>query len=153
MKFSYLEDIHRQWHDVLVIGRTIEHDDRKYHIIGMTAGDKVKLHIIEPYTETENYFSGTKGVRSQRKILRGQRERRENEVTYMHCSEFRLGNTMLEVRSGSSSSLKYSTQDFEAIQLFLDMLRAGWVLPDWLKDEEWDNLQMDTLVIDNINKY
>lgn len=152
MKFSYLEDIHKQWHDVLVIGRTIEHDDKKYHIIGMTAGDDVKLHIIEPYTETENYFSGTKGVRSQRKILREQRERRENEVTYMHCSEFRLGNTMLEVRSGSGGSLKYSTQDYESIQLFLDMLRAGWVLPDWLKDEEWDNLQMDTLVIDSLNK-
>ena len=75
MKFSYLEDIHKQWHDVLVISRTIEHDDKKYHIIGMTAGDNVKLHIIEPYTETENYFSGTKGVRSQRKILRKQRER------------------------------------------------------------------------------
>lgn len=152
MKFSYLEDIPRQWHDVLVIGRTIEHDGRKYHIIGMTAGNAVKLHIIEPYTEPGNEIPGTKGVRNQRKILKEQRGSRENEVTYMHCNEFRLGDTVLQVRSGSGSPLKYSAQDYEAIQLFLDMLRAGWVVPDWLKDEEWDNLQLVTLVIEDLVK-
>ena len=56
------------------------------------------------------------------------------------------------MRSGSGGSLKYSTQNYEEIQLFFDMLRAGWEIPEWLKDEDWDNLQMVTLVIKDMNE-
>ena len=36
MKFSYLEDVHKVWDDILVIGKTIKRDNKRYHIVGMT---------------------------------------------------------------------------------------------------------------------
>ena len=149
MKFQYLEGFHKSWNDILVIGRTIEREGRKYHIVGMTLADEAKLYIIEPYSESEHYNHKTKGVRNQRKIMK---EHTDAEICYLHCSDIYLGDQRLQVRSGSGGSLKYSTENYEEIQLFFDMLRAGWKIPEWLKNEEWDNLQMVTLVIEDMEK-
>ena len=54
MKFQYLEAFHKNWNDILVIGRTIEQDDKRYHIAGMTLADESKLYIIEPYSGPEH---------------------------------------------------------------------------------------------------
>ena len=40
IKFLYLENFYKEWRDILVIGKTIERDDRIYHIIGMTLDDE-----------------------------------------------------------------------------------------------------------------
>lgn len=149
MKFLYLEDVHKMWNDILVIGKTIERDNKKYHIVGMTLGDEAKLYVIEPYNETENDGNKIKGVRNQRRI---QKEHRESEVCYLHCSDFYLGNQRLQVQGGSGGSLKYSTENYEVTRLFFDMLRAGWIIPEWLKNKEWDNLQLVTLKIAEIKK-
>ena len=45
-----------------MIGKTIERDGKKYHIVGMTLADEAKLYIIEPYSEQECYNHRTKGV-------------------------------------------------------------------------------------------
>ena len=149
MKFQYLEGLYKNWRDILVIGRTIERDGKRYHIVGMTLGDEAKLYIIEPYSEPEHFSHRPKGVRNQRKIMK---EHTGNEVCYLHCSDFYMGNQRLQVRSGSAGALKYDTENYETIQVFFDMLRAGWKIPEWLKDEEWDNLQRVTLVIEDIEK-
>ena len=36
MNFSILSDCHKKWQDILVIGKTIERDGKKYHILGRT---------------------------------------------------------------------------------------------------------------------
>ena len=53
MNFSTLSDCHKNWLDLLVIGKTIEWDGRKYHILGMTLSDEARLYIIEPYDKRE----------------------------------------------------------------------------------------------------
>ncbi len=40
MNFSILSDCHKEWQDILVIGKTIERDGSKYHILGMTLSDE-----------------------------------------------------------------------------------------------------------------
>lgn len=152
MKFAYLEGFHKNWNDILVIGKTIEREDKKYHIIGMTLAEEAKLYIIEPYTEPENDTHKTRGVRNQRKLQKEHRGNETYEITYLHCSDFYLGDQRLQVRSGSGGALKYNTENYETIQVFFDMLRAGWIIPDWLKDEDWDNLQLVTLVIEDMKK-
>lgn len=147
MKLSYLEDVYKEWRDILVIGKTIERDNRKYHIVGMTLDEEAQLYIIEPYSEPERFRWKTKGVRNQRQI---QKEHRENETmqdSYLHCNAFYLGDQRLQVQEGSGGPLIHSMENYEHIKLFFDMLRAGWTAPEWLKDEEWDNLQMVTLTI------
>lgn len=133
MKFLYLEDVHKKWRDILVIGKTIERDNRKYHIVGMTLADEAKLYIIEPYNEPEDDIHRKKGIYNQRKILK---EQREEEVSYLHCSDFYLGDQRLQVQGGTSSSLKYSVDDYGEIGLFFDIMRVGWLIPEWLKNEE-----------------
>ena len=36
MQFSWLEGVSKKWKEILVIGRTIERDGKRYHIVGMT---------------------------------------------------------------------------------------------------------------------
>ena len=149
MRFSYLEGFYKNWRDILVIGRTIERDDKKYHIVGMTLADEAKLYIIEPYSEAEHDNHRTKGVRNQRRIMK---EHTGSEVCYLHCSDFYLGEQRLQVRSGSGCALHHSIPNYEAMLVFSDMLRAGWKIPEWLRNEEWDNLQMVTLVIEDMKE-
>lgn len=54
MKFAYLEGFHRNWNEILVIGRTIDREDKKYHMSGMTLANEAKLYIIEPCSEPED---------------------------------------------------------------------------------------------------
>lgn len=147
MNFSSLENFHQKWRDILVIGKTIERDNKKYHIIGMTLSDEAKMYIIEPYMETES--KSRKGVRTQRRTLK---EQEEKEYSYLHCREFYFGNEKLQVQGGQGGTLEYSTEDYGTIQLFFDMMSAGWTIPEWLKDVDWESLQLVTLNIADIEK-
>lgn len=147
MEFSFLEGFHTKWHDILVIGKTIERDNKKYHIVGMTLSDEAALYIIEPYNEPERRTR--RGVRNQRKTLK---EYEDIECCYLHCSEFCLGGETLRVQGGTGGCLKYSVEDYGTIQLFFDMMSAGWTAPEWLKNEDWDNLQLISLTIDGMKK-
>lgn len=149
MNFSLLEDFHTKWSEILVIGKNIERDNKKYHIIGMTLFDEAKLYIIEPYIEQENVNKPRKGIRNQRRILK---EEKDFQCCYLHCSDFCFGNEKFKVQGGTSGSLKYSLEDYGIIQLFLDMMSAGWKVPEWIKNEDWDNLQLVTLNIADIKK-
>lgn len=88
MKFTYIENAHKMLNDILVIGKTIERDNKKFHMIGMTLADEARLYIIEPYNEPMNYGSKIMGIRNQRKILKASRANDIREDTYLHCSEF-----------------------------------------------------------------
>lgn len=144
MQFSYLEEIPNEWRHVLVIGRTIAREGQKYHIVGMTSGDTLRLYILEPFREPDVFRQRKKVPCRQRKLLK---EQREQDICYLHCSEFHLGDTKLKIQGGCGGPLKYSEQDYRTIHLFLDMMSAGWVVPDWLKNEDWDNLQLTTLTV------
>ncbi len=148
MKLSYLEEIPGEWQRVLVIGKTIERDNQKYHIIGMSSGSELRLYIIEPFQEPKISARKNKPQRHRNRL----KEPESCMDSYLHCSEFCLGNTRLNIQGGNAGSLKYSEQDYRTIHLFLDMMRAGWIVPEWLKNEEWDKLQLVTLTVANRKK-
>ncbi len=147
MNFSTLSDCHKEWQDILVIGKTIERDGRKYHILGMTLSDEAKLYIIEPYEKQEPI--NRKGIRNYRRRLK---EYKGKSCCYLHCGEFCLGSERLQTQGGTGGSLEYSTEDYGTIQLFLDMMSAGWTVPEWLKDTDWADLQLVILRIANMEK-
>lgn len=147
MNFSTLSDCHKEWQDILVIGKTIERDGRKYHILGMTLSDEAKLYIIEPYDKRESI--NRKSIRNHRRILK---EHEGKSCCYLHCSDFYLGNERLQTQGGTSGCLECSSEDYGTIQLFLDMMSAGWTVPEWLKDTDWADLQLVTLRIANMEK-
>lgn len=145
-----LEDFYKKWKEILVIGKTIERNNKKYHLIGMTLSEKeneAKLYMIEPYTEPKQNIHKKKGICNQRKILK---EHEEIETSYLNCSEFKIGDKILKVQGGSGGCLKYSLNNYGEIQVFFDIINAGWVIPEWLKNEEWENLQLVTLDIVDI---
>ncbi len=168
MNFSILSDCHKKWQDILVIGKTIERDDKKYHILGMTLSDEAKLYIIEPYVKREPI--NRKGPRTHRRMLKehqmqsrsagqltnptpprsaGRLMDKKRSCSYLHCSDFYLGEERLQVQGGTSGALEYSVDDYGTIQLFSDMMSAGWRVPEWLKGTDWDSLQLVTLNITN----
>ena len=149
MNFALLEDLHQKWRDILVIGKTIERDNKKYHIVGMTLADEAKLYIIEPYTESGNSNKPRKGVYSLRRTLR---EQEQKEYSYLHCRDFYFGDERLQVQGGQGGTLEFSTEDYGLIQVFFDMMSAGWTIPEWLRDADWSTLQLVTLKIADIEK-
>jgi len=128
-----------------VIGKTIERDGKHYHIIGMTMEEEAMLYIIEPYEESKRHNLRKK--RTQRMILKEQEER---SFTYLHCREFKIGNKKLCTQSGCGGAL--IPENYEEIKLFLDMMDAGWKIPEWLKREDWNKLQLITLKIMNLKR-
>ena len=56
------------------------------------------------------------------------------------------------VQGGSSNLLENSLQDYEIMQLFFAMMRAGWIVPAWLKEAEWSELQLVELDIPDVKK-
>ena len=147
MNFSLLENFHTKWRDILVIGKTIERNGEKYHIVGMTLSDKAKLYIIEPYTTPEP--KKLKGIRNYRRILK---EHEGRSCCYLHCSDFCFGSEKLQASGGIGGSLEYSLEEYGTIQLFLDMMSAGWTVPEWLKNADWATLQLVTINIADIEK-
>lgn len=144
MQFSMLEGYYQKWHEILVIGKTIERDGNRYHIIGLTRSDEVRLYIIEPYKEPVE--KRRRGVCNYRRVLKEQAEN-EFESCYLHCSSICLGNEDLQVKGGTSGSLKDVSEDYGTIRLFFAMMDAGWTIPEWLKEEDWSRLQLVTLDI------
>ena len=49
MQFSWLEGVSKKWKEILVIGRTIERDGKRYHIVGMTREVAANIYIIDRY--------------------------------------------------------------------------------------------------------
>ena len=145
MNFSLLEDFHTKWRNVLVIGKTTEHDGRKYHIVGMTLSDEAKLYIIEPYIEPES--RNRKGIRNHRRMLK---EHENYEYSYLHCNNLCIGTERLQIEGGMGSPM--NSDDYGMLQLFFDLMSAGWTVPEWLKDMEWDNLRLLTLNIASVEK-
>ena len=145
MQFSWLEGVSKKWKDILVIGKTIERDGKKYHMIGMTMDEDAQLYMIEPYEERKR--RNLKKKRTQRMILK---EQEIESISYLHCRELKIGNKKLCVQGGCGGALL--PENYEAIKLFLDMMDAGWKVPEWLKDEDWDKLQLVTLNIANLKR-
>jgi len=149
MRFSDLEDACIKYREILVIGKTIEHDGKKCHIVGMTFAEGANLYIIEPFHEMEVLKRRSKSGGNMRKRLK---EQRDEEFSYLQSREIQIGSRKLQVQGGNSGSLMYSEQDYRSIQLFMDMINAGWSIPDWLKNAEWDTLQLVTLNIKNVKR-
>lgn len=143
MNFGILEDRHTQFRKVLPIGRTVERGGKRYHIAGLTQqGLGTRLHIVEPFREPAPLRRGAHSHREELKADGGP------EVRYFGCSFLRLGERTLPIRGGSSAPLRSAAQDWEAIQIFFALLDAGWTIPDWLREEDWDNLQLVSLEVE-----
>ncbi len=145
MNFSLLESFHSNWRDILVIGKTVEQEGKKYHIVGMTSSDETKLYIIEPYMELKS--RNRKGTYSHRRMLK---EQESLQYSYLHCSDLGLGGEHFKIQGGMGSPMNFDA--YGMFQLFFDMMSAGWTVPEWLKDMDWDNLMLLTLNIADAEK-
>lgn len=150
MNFSCLTDAHQTWKQLLVIGKTIEREGKKYHIIGMTLNDENKafLYIIEPFSEPPR--PKKKNDRSHRTSIKAQRE--TDTASYLHCRSFRFGNRLLKTEGGQSGPLRFSSDDYQTVELFFSMIGAGWSIPDWLRETDWEDLQLTTLHFQNVKR-
>lgn len=149
MNFSYLTYAHQDWKQLLVIGKTIERESKKYHIIGMTLNkeNNAYLYILEPFSEPP--LPKKKNNRSHRASLKAQKT---EDFTYLHCRQFRFGDRLLKTEGGQGGPLRFSLEDYQTIELFFSMMEAGWIVPDWLREIDWDFLQLTTLRFPNIKR-
>lgn len=147
MNLSLLESFHTKWQDILVIGKTLEQDGKKYHLMGMTLSDEAKLYFIEPFTQPERRRQS--GIRNQRRRLK---EPEREGSRYLDCRDFFLGSEHLQVQGGTGEPLLHSSDNYGVIQLFFDMMSAGWYIPEWLRDADWNGLQLTMLNIADLEE-
>ncbi len=146
MNFSILQDVHKKWRDLRVIGRTAEHNGQKRHIIGMTLEDNTaRIYILEPADEPP--APAKKKTRTHRQSLKACDNASDS---YLDCREFHIGGRTFQVQSGCGSPLRYLSGSYAEIQIFFDMMRAGWTAPAWLQHMDWDDLQLLTLTVGGI---
>lgn len=93
----------------------------------MTLSDEAKLYIIEPYLKPES--RNRKGIRNHRRMLK---EHERHGYSYLHCSDLCLGDVHLKIQGGMGSPM--DSDNYGMIQLFFDMMDAGWTVPEWLKE-------------------
>ena len=144
MRFSFLKEACEAWDNLLVIGKTIERDTGNYHILGMTCGDATKLYVIEPYAVGAYARPKRTGARTHRRL---EKELPEQVFSYLHCSDFYLGQQRLCISGGTAQPMGDASQEYGMLQLFFAMLRAGWRIPPWLDCADWGNLQLVILEI------
>jgi len=146
MNFSFLEQWHQSWRDVLVLGRTVEWEGQTCHILGMTLAEGAKLYVLEPYQEKRSRRSANRSYRRRLK------EFNDGDIHFFHCSQIGLGDEVLPIQGGSASPLRASLEDLSALPLFFRMLDAGWIIPDWLKQTDWSGLQLVTLDLPEVKQ-
>lgn len=149
MDFSYLTNAHQAWKQVLVIGRTIEREGKRYHIVGMTLNteDTAFLYILEPFSEPAR--PKRRGAKNHRTSLKDQEN---GNSTYLDCRALRLGKRLLGAQGGQGGPLRFSTDDYQTIELFFRMIDAGWTVPDWLRETEWEDLSLTTLYFSGVKR-
>lgn len=145
MNFAWLEQNCEHWRDIRVIGRTIEREGDLYHLIGMTLAEEAKLYALAPYREPER---PRRRERTQRQLQRSG----GGWDTYLSLEEVRIGSRRLPVGSISGDPLKYAARPDGKSQLFFDMLRAGWTVPGWLKEVDWEHLELETLELPGVKR-
>lgn len=96
MQFSWLEGVSKKWKEILVIGRTMERDGKRAHIIGMTLEEEAKIYLIEPYEEQKR--RNRKKKCTQRMLAK---EQETTSLSYLHCQEFMIGNKKLHTQGGA----------------------------------------------------
>ena len=106
MNLSLLESFHTKWQDILVIGKTLEQDGKKYHLMGMTLSDEAKLYFIEPFTQPERRRQS--GIRNQRRLLK---EPEREGSRYLDCRDFFLGSEHLQVQGGTGEPLLHRSEE------------------------------------------
>lgn len=136
MNLAYLEEICQHWDGILVIGRTITHTDRRSHIIGMTKGEETCLYVIDPYEQAEQ--TRRSGKETHRKHLR----EKEEKICWLNCSEICIGTQTMRIQGGSAGALAFASPDGEEVQVLLEMMRAGWIVPKWLREVDFERLRL-----------
>ena len=148
MDFSILEDIHQNRRGILVIGRTIERNGQKRHILGMTLEENARLCIIEPASQPDRLHR-TKDRTQKARLKRNS----DDPNTCLHCCEIRIGNRKCRISGGQGAPLSVGTvENYEAFALFCDMLNAGWIIPEWLKEYAWEDLMLITLNLPDVKR-
>lgn len=142
MNFERLEGCRRAWRELTVIGKSLEH----CHIIGMTLGEGVLLHLLEPprWKPEDGGYRG--GIWTQRRRLK---EQERDQGCRLDYTEVRLGETRLRVGSASAGTLEDAG---ESVPLFWEMMKAGWSAPSWMREVEWDELRLVTLELDGADR-
>ena len=138
------------WRQLLVIGRTLERDGQVYHILGMTLAEEAKLYLIEPFFRPDEDAPQRRGVCNHRRLLKEQGASASSSY-FLNCVGLRMGDQKFRVTGGTAEPMSQASGDFGMIRLFLDFLGAGWSVPSQLVEVPWENLQLVTLDVAEVD--
>ncbi len=142
MNFEALEQLHKQWKKLLVIGRSFTVKGRQCHLLGLAqTEEETLLYLLEPSGPPQPESRRVPKSTNRKSILARLEKEKEHSLVYS-LSALQIGEKVLRVEGSTSGNLGNEHHVEASIQVFLDMLSAGWQVPEWLKTKNWSELNL-----------
>lgn len=147
MNFTQLMQAKQTFDEIMPIGETIEREGKNYHFIGMARKeDKAYLYIMERFDPEKAAYKKPDGRCRNRDRMKS--TLRYPEDYFSDITALRIGKEELQTKGATSGPLGVGANfDCESILLFLEMMDAGWQLPedDEFALEDWENIWLTTI--------
>lgn len=138
MNFQELQQAEKKYDELMVVGKTIEIQERIYHIVGMI---REKMQAVLYILELDDFEEKKENIKN-RMSMKGAKN-----SYFFDIGEFKIENAAYSVQQASSGCLGVNNCEMQL--LFFDMMRAGWKPQDnpfWTVD--WDKILLTSVVLE-----
>ncbi len=131
--------------EIKVIGKEIEKEGKRYHVIGMTLKKKkARLHVLEeiPGSRQEQIWK----EKTPRESLKESIHSEEENSFFLHIRELKIGNKSYEI-DGAVSGAITDREACESSVFFMKMYQAGWNIQkdSYFYQVFWENIRITNL--------
>lgn len=149
MNFELFQKLFPRYHEIMVLGKSLEKEGKPYHLIGMTrVDDGAELSVLNMCRPLNSYPAWEEQCELTMRETMKQHEEADDNY-FMGIKAFLFNGTEYSVRSASSGCLN-PWGDVETLGLFTEMQKAGWRVPEdsVFYRRDWEEIGLTKITID-----
>lgn len=149
MNFELFQKLFPRYHEIMVLGKSLEKEGKPYHLIGMTrVDDGAELSVLNMCRPLDSYPAWEEQCELTMRETMKQHEEADDNY-FMGIRAFLFNGIEYSVRSASSGCLN-PWGDVEALGLFTEMQKAGWRVPEdsVFYQRDWEEIGLTKITID-----
>lgn len=149
MNFELFQHLLPRYHEIMVLGKSLEKEGKPYHLIGMTrVDDRAELSVLNMCRPLNSYPAWEEQCELTMRETMKQHEEADDNY-FMGIKAFLFNGIEYSVRSASSGCLN-PWGDVEALGLFTEMQKAGWCVPEdsVFYQRDWEEIGLTKITID-----
>lgn len=149
MNFELFQKLFPRYHEIMVLGKSLEKEGKPYHLIGMTrVDDGAELSVLNVCRPLNSYPAWEEQCELTMRETMKQHEEADDNY-FMGIRAFLFNGIEYSVRSASSGCLN-PWGDVETLGLFTEMQKAGWRVPEdsVFYRRDWEEIGLTKITID-----